>query len=53
MLGRRALEIAELEAKYAEKLKYEYLARSVDTRAIEGFWERVVIFTSATQKPCD
>lgn len=38
ILQRRALEMAEVEAKYHEMLKHEYLVRSIEVKKLQNFW---------------
>lgn len=42
ILNRRANEIIEIEAKYYELLKHEYLVRSVEIKKIPSFWEKCI-----------
>ncbi|CAG9332175.1 unnamed protein product [Blepharisma stoltei] len=42
LLERRAAEIIEIENKYQELLKHEYLARSVELKRSPHFWKRVL-----------
>lgn len=42
LLNRRANEILEIEAKYYELLKHEYLVRSVEIKKIPNFWVKCI-----------
>ena len=40
LLQRRSLEISEVETKYYELLKHEFLVRSIETKKLPEFWYR-------------
>lgn len=42
LLERRAQEITEIEQKYQEQLKHEYLARALEIRRFPNFWKTCV-----------